>query len=371
MKIQIYGLKPIVLVTLIYISGVLNVYAHGLMESEPEPIDTSTYPPVERDIQALSAYSPDSKAAANRLVERGVSSLNELHAALLDPSASFQQRMQLISVLGAIGAPGSVELILDVANDAPNNRYLYQNTLLTLTNFEQTEAIVEFVDAQLEDAKRDPLIQRTALAYHAQHPTSESVKWVEQYAASGANPDVRYAALFLGGVLGVESVKDEILSLLGSGKTTAREYYLLIGLSEITTPDEFNLLTAGIELNPDNLNKVRQLILLRTGEQEQRHETAQHLLTQGDVMQRRTALKYLIQEKDTEILSKHWRQGDGDVRSGLRRAGLEIRVSKEGDASLGRYIVPQEGRRPVWLAVLAILMVLSAIWYWRTRTDQQ
>jgi hypothetical protein len=341
------------------------------MESEPEPIDTSTFPPVERDIQALSSYGPDSKAAASRLVERGVSSLNELHAALLDPSASFQQSMQLISVLGAIGAPGSVELILDVAGDAPNNRYLYQNTLLALANFEQTDSIVEFVDAQLEDSKRDPLIQRTALAYHAQHPTSESVKWVEQYAATGANPDVRYAALFLGGVLGMESVKDEIVSLLGSGQNTAREYYLLIGLSEITAPDEFNLLTAGMMLNPDNLNKVRQLILLRTGEQKQRHETAQYLLTEGDVMQRRAALKYLIQEKDTDILSTHWQQGDGNVRSGLRRAGLEIRVSKEGDASLERHILPQENRRPLWLVVLAVLLLAPAIWYWRTRADQQ
>ena len=371
MKIQRYRLNPIVLVMLIYIAGVANVYAHGIMESDPEPIDTSTFPPVERDVQALSLYGPDSKAAASRLVERGVSSLNELHAALLDPSASFQQRMQLISVLGAIGAPGSVELLLDVADDAPNNRYLYQNTLLALTNFEQTEAIVEFVDAQLEDSNRDPLIQRTALAYHALHPTSESVKWVEQYAASGANPDVRYAALFLGGVLGMESVKDDIIELLGSGQSIAREYYLLIGLSDITTPDEFSKLTARITLNPDNLKKVRQLILLRTGDLEKRQETAQVLLTSGDVNQKRAAMDYLIRQRDTEILAEHWQQGDGNVRSSLRRAGLEIRVSEDGRVGLETYDRLHEGRRPTWLVIVAILAVLTAVGYWRSKVKMQ
>jgi len=351
--------------------GMASVYAHGVMQIESKPIDISAFPPVEEDIQALSVYGPNSKAAASRLVERGVSSLNELHAALLNPSVSFQQRMQLISVLGAIGDPGSVELILEIANDASNNRYLYQNTLLALTNFEQTEAIVEFVDAQLEDVNRNPLIQRTALAYYALHPTRESVKWVEQYTASGANPDVRYAALYLGGVLGVESVKDEIINLLSSGQTTAREYYLLIGLSEITTLDEFNLLTAGMELNSDNLNKVKQLIKLRTGSQEQRNETAQYLLTQGDVTQKRAALKYLIQQKDTDVLSEHWQQGDGNVRSGLRRAGMEIKVSSEGEARLEQYIRPQTSSRSIWLFVLAILLVFTAIWYWRSKRDQQ
>ena len=139
--------KSIVLALLCLLASVCH--AHGPIQTEPPVIDISTFPPIEQDIQALANYGNAAQQAGQRLVERGYDALNYLHAALLDPNATYPQKLQIITVLGEIGKAGSVEFILDVASDSNNNRYLYQNTLLSLAKFEPTKQITVFVDEHL------------------------------------------------------------------------------------------------------------------------------------------------------------------------------------------------------------------------------
>lgn len=341
---------------------VLNAMAHGPIQTEAPVIDISTFPPVEQDIQALANYGNAARIAGQRLVERGYDALNQLESALLNPNATFPQKMQLITVLGEIGETGSVDQILDVANESPNSRYLYQNTLLALAKFEQTEQITEFVDQQLAPAKGDPLIQRSALAYYAQQPAPQAVQWVEQYTVPDTYPDVRYAALYLGGKLGMESVKDDIIVMLQSGQKTAREYYLLLGLAEITTLDEFNLIIESMRLNSKNRNKALQYAELIKGTKEQRDQRAKELLSKGDVTQKKEALDYLMDNEDAESLAGNWQQGDGFVRGVLKRSGLEIEVTDEGVQFTEREHVRKEP--PLWFIglVLAGLLGVGMLW---------
>ncbi|MFK5950990.1 MAG: hypothetical protein QM500_19735 [Methylococcales bacterium] len=342
-----------------------QVLAHGPIITETPAIDISTFPPVEQDIQTLANYGNAARIAGQHLVERGYNVLNELHAALLNPNASFPQKMQLITVLGEIGEAGSVEHILDVANASPNSRYLYQNSLLALAKFEQTEQITEFVDKQLTPKKGDPLIQRSALAYYAQQPAPQAAQWVKQYTVPNVYPNVRYAALYLGAKLGMESVKAGIIELLTSGQKIAREYYLLIGLAEVTTLKEFMQIIESFKLNANNKNKAIKYAELIKGTKKQREQRAKELLNKGDITQKKEALDYLIENKDVETLANNWQQGDGLVRGALKRLGLEIKVT-DGSTELSE--IEHEHEQPqFWMIGFVLAGLLIAVIIWQQR----
>ena len=347
---------------LLLIGVVAPVHAHGPIENEPQEIDFSTFPPIEQDVQALANYGNAARQAGQRLVEWGYDALNDLHAALLDPNASFPQKMQTITVLGEIGEAGSVEHILDVANNSPNSRYLYQNTLLALAKFEQTDQVTEFVDQQLVTTSRDPLIQRTALAYYAQQPTADAEQWVNKYAAPDANPDVRYAALYLGGTLGMDSVKQGIVDILQNKQKNTREYYLLLGLAEITTPEEFAQLIDGLELSAGNVSKVKQFNLFRKGDATQKHGLAKVFISKGDSTQKRAAIDYLIENQDAEALARNWQYGDGAVRSAVKRAGYTINVDDHGAS----FVVVENNKSSfLWIFVFTLSILLGGFLLWR------
>ena len=347
---------------LLLIGVVAPVHAHGPIENEPQEIDFSTFPPIEQDVQALANYGNAARQAGQRLVEWGYDALNDLHAALLDPNASFPQKMQTITVLGEIGEAGSVEHILDVANNSPNSRYLYQNTLLALAKFEQTDQVTEFVDQQLVTTSRDPLIQRTALAYYAQQPTADAEQWVNKYAAPDANPDVRYAALYLGGTLGMDSVKQGIVDILQNKQKNTREYYLLLGLAEITTPEEFAQLIDGLELSAGNVSKVKQFNLFRKGDATQKHGLAKVFISKGDSTQKRAAIDYLIENQDAEALARNWQYGDGAVRSAVKRAGYTINVDDHGAS----FVVVENNKSSfLWIFVFSLSVLLAGFLLWR------
>ena len=347
---------------LLLMSVVTHSYAHGTMQTEPQEIDFSTFPPIEQDVQALANYGNEARQAGQRLVEWGYDALNDLHAALLDPNATFQQKMQTITVLGEIGETGSVEHILDVANNSPDSRYLYQNTLLALAKFEQTDQVTDFVDKQLVNTNRDPLIQRTALAYYAQQPTAEAEQWVNKYAAPDANPDVRYAALYLGGTLGMDSVKQGIIDILQNKQKNTREYYLLLGLAEITMPEEFAQLIGGLELDAGNVSKVKQFNLFRQGDAAQKHGLAKVFISKGDTTQKRAAIDYLIENQDAEALAKNWQYGDGAVRSAVKRAGYTINVDDHGAS----FVVVENNKSSfLWIFVFTLSILLGGFLLWR------
>ena len=354
-----------IIVLMVYHSAA--IYAHGTIQTDAKPIDVGSFPPIEQDIQAMSNYGGAAQQAGERLVERGYDALNDLHAALLDPSATFPQKMQLITVLGEIGDSSSAEPIMQVAADMPDSKYLYQNTLLALSKLEPAQPVTDFVDQQLAQSDRDPLIQRTALAYYAHNPTVEASHWVDVYAAPDANPDVRYAALYLGGTLGMDSVKDDIIGVLQNKQKNTREYYLLLGLAEITTPDEFARLTNGLELDSGNVTRVKQYNLFRKGNPEQKDELARMLLTEGDKTRKKAAVDYLIENRDAEALKESWIHGDGFVRGAVKRAGYELDVAEDGARFKARERI--ENTLPVWwyAFILAVLFAAAALIYLRRR----
>jgi len=363
MKLNIFHKVRIIAKSVILtlsLSFQFNAIAHGLIDGSSSISQLPATPSITEDIASLANYSGQAQAAGARLVEHGGEILTEAHGVLSDPNSTFQQRIQLITVLGEIGDASSVDVIIDAANQHVNNRYLYQNTLLSLTNFKQTDEIKKFVNQQLEEKNRDPLIQRSALAYYAKQPTDEANKWVDIYAAKGANENVRYAALYLGGVLGRDSVKAEIFDLLQTQQNNAREYYLLLGFSHVATMEEFLALVNSTSLSSSNVKKVRDFLEFRLSSTSEKNDMSSKLLNSKNKQLKQAAINHLIDKKNADVLVTNWQQGDAVLRAAIQRAGFTVNIGENG-AELVE--VEKDNYLQLWLYVFITLLLAGVLLY--------
>jgi len=357
-------IPPYGIFILLFSLVVNNVMAHGVITTEPVKLDIATFPPMEKDIQAFSQFSQNAKLAGIRLIERGDEILTVAHGILADANAPYSQRLQSLYVLGEIGSPDSATEIIHAIEDFPNNRYLYQNALLALSNFEPTEEINAFVNKQLEVTKRDPLIQRSALNYYAKQPQDDAKQWVDKYALNdNANPEVRYTALYMAGMNGVDAVKGPISSVLDSTTNTVREYFLLLGFANVASQEEFDALVKNKNLNLDNVKKAREFLTFRLANSEEKKTLAPELLNSNNSQLKRVAIDYLIGEKNADILAANWQQGDSSVRVAVKRAGYTISVGEQG-ASLSE--IPEKQPLVLWPFFLALvgLLIVGLFWRW-------
>lgn len=352
-----------VVYTLLLLAGLLSaspLHAHGFMEGDvPQATD---FPPIEEDIERLKQYGAQAKQAAARLIMQGEAVIEPANRALVDPQATYPQKLQLITLLGDIGDPSSVEPILQVAS-ASIDPYLQQNTLLALTKFESSADIRGYVDQQLAKDQQVPLITRSALAYYSQQPHPDATRWVDEYARSTVSEDIRYAALYLGGMLGMQTYKQDIVEMLYAGVANGtRQYYLLQGLVELTEPDEFHRLTQDLDFVGNNRRKIEAYIRLRKSDNSQRTEQAEFLLARGDISQKLAAVKFLIAQKNATALAAGWKARDPFVHASLKRAGYEIEIHN-GNAQLLQVHRPHGPNWTILSIILAsILGVIAYVW---------
>ncbi len=354
-----------------FILVVLTGLSVGNVLAANDPVyatSTDHFPPIEEDIRALSHFSNKARSAGKRLITRGLEIIPQAHIALSDPQATVPLKMQLINVLGEIGEPSSVDVILEVANNTPH-RYLYQNALLALSRFEQTEDVVAFANKQLADENNDPVVLRSALAYYGQQPHEDAAQWVTKYAAPEVGLEVRFAALYLGGKLGMEQYKDDIVVLLNEGVgSIPRQYYLLEGLVELTTADEFRELTKDVKFTGDNRRRIENYLQFRKGDMAKRIDFAKTMLKEDDVTQRLAAVKFLVDQKNAEALADRWKAGDRFVHAAVKRAGYEIDI-QDDHAELRKIQHSLPTPIPWWLiiGVLTTIAMLAGFIAWKQR----
>jgi hypothetical protein len=340
-----------------------NVIAHGVITTESVKLDIATFPPMEDDIQALSQFSRNAKIAGIRLIERGDEILTVAHGVLADANAPYPQRLQLLYVLGEIGNPDSATEIIHAIEDFPNNRYLYQNALLALSNYEPTEEINTFVNRQLDITKRDPLIQRSALNYYAKQPHDDAEQWIEKYALnSNANPEVRYTALYMAGMNGVEAVKQPIKEVLDTTTNTTREYFLLLGFVNVASMEEFDALVKDKKLNLDNVKRARDFLTFRLANSEEKKIIAPEALSSNNSQLKRIAVDHFIEVKDADALAANWNQSDTYVRSALKRSGYELEMGDDGAKFAERQHKHDELSMWWFGLVLAGFLVVGILW---------
>ena len=166
----------------------------------------------------------------------------------------------------------------------------------------------------------------------------------------------------------MDSVKVDIVDVLQTKQKNTREYYLLLGLAEITTPEEFAQLTDGLELDAGNVEKVKQYNLFRQGDAGQQSSLAKVFMTKGDSAQKRAAVDYLIKNKEAESLARNWQAGDAYVRGAVKRAGYELQVTDTG-AELSERPHRHEETPAWWIGLVLAGLLLAGVWRQRKKAS--
>lgn len=287
---------------------------------------------IANDINTLNGKGQAVTEAAQRLIAAGPDVLEQLHSVLADKATTIKQKQILVIILGNISDVKSIQPIIETVRLFPDEINLKTSALRSISNFVRNKEIENFVYGVLEDKNTEPRILRSALVYLADHHEVRDKKWAEVYSAPQFDLKVRSAALYLGGLLGIESFKEKILETLKVRKKSNGEAYMLIGLASLTTPDEFNALTKteGINLKQDNIKAAEYHYYLHSGNNEQKSEAAAEILNKGPSFLKNDAIQYLIESADAEALAHAWLNKDKSVKFMVGRAGMVIVVDDKG-----------------------------------------
>jgi len=194
------------------------------MKQRRKNLDPRTFPSIEQDLDA--AVNKDravSRAAIDRLMVRGTEIAPYIIDALENLNNTKHAENLYRAILKSKAVPGTEKYIIEETE----NRYrvknplsgkelysLYARTFISLSKFKDQARTMAYADGILDNANLEPAIHARALVYYAKNPVQQAGKWVDKYAVKSSDPEVYIAALYLGGILGRQSVKTEITSIL-------------------------------------------------------------------------------------------------------------------------------------------------------------
>jgi len=285
------------------------------------------------DIEALSGSGESLTKAADRLIARGSIILEQAHRILGSTDASIQQKQALAIVLGIIADKRSIGPIIDEAESHHEEAGLTISALNSLSNYERDKEIEEYVYRVLKNSK-NPRVIHDALVNFAKNPAEQDRKWADMYSTPEYDLKARSAALYLGGILGLESYKDKIMDALEQRNKSSGEGLMLMGLAALTTPKEFNVLVKkdGINLQRENIDIARLSYYLRNGNEGQQRHAAKQILHHGYRFLKKDAINLLIDKRDADALAHAWLNNDKAVRNMVLRSGLIITIDENGAA---------------------------------------
>lgn len=294
-------------------------------ENNQDPITT-----IIEDIQLLSEKEKVSEAA-ERLINRGTSILKQAHEALESPETGAQKRQALILILANITDQSSIIPIIKAAENHPD-KIIQLSVISSFKKFAHNIEIESYVYKVLSNKNNDARVLSAALDYLANHPDNKDKQWAELYSSQAFDIRIRSTALYLGGMIGIEGFKDKIMETFKSRKKSTGEVLMLIALTELTTPEEFNTLikTEDVHLSHDKISAARLHYLLKHGDQQQKSMSASKILHKGPRFMKQEAIRYLIETGNAEALSHSWMRGDKAVKHMLQKKGLAILVDEKG-----------------------------------------
>ena len=286
---------------------------------------------IENDIKTLDGTGQSVSEAAQRLIEAGSPVLEQAHAFLENKDASIQQKQALVIILGIITNENSIRYIIEAAESHRDELSLIISAINSLSYYERNREIEEFIYGLLDDNK-NRRVMRDALVYLAQHPAEQDIQLADIYSKSETDLNVKSAALYLGGMLGMESYKNKIMETLHEREKKVGEGLMLMGLAALTTPGEFNALvkTEGMHLSHENIKIARLHYYLLRGSKDQQDQAAVEIVHEGYAFLKKDAIDYLIDNNDADALAHAWLNNDKTVKNMVNRRGLVITIDEQG-----------------------------------------
>ncbi len=264
---------------------------------------------IAANIAALATFGPAAKKAGYWLIRVGKPILPQAHAALAEPDATPELKMQLMIVLAEIGDVSSIPLIIGAAKTEPVNGMVLKDALQALARIPQTEESRAFAYGWLEDPERTSRQRISAVAYFASHKDRQALSWSKAFSTPDTEPPLRALALYLAAMLGEKQQKDEIMKMLASTEDRALAHLLWRGLAEIASYEEFQ--QAVRELQPEDsweLKQMGQYVQFRNSKGREKLEIAETLLAAKTPLYSETAIGFLIGKKEFDTLATYFEE---------------------------------------------------------------
>jgi len=147
-------------------------------------------------------------------------------------------------------------------------------------------------------------MRQQALVYLAAVRDRRGAAFSREYSAADIEPEVRVAGLFLAARLGDRQDLPVIVELLETTEDRSNREVLLRALAELSTPESLN---AFAETSPSyggaaSFRDIRQLVEFRHAEGDRKLEMARRVIEKGHPWDRREAVRFLVEERHTEVL---------------------------------------------------------------------
>lgn len=272
---------------------------------------------IEATIKALSGFGPVARKAGYWLIRVGPPVLPQVHAALVDPRATSELKMQLIVIAGEIGDPTSVSSILATVDSDPDNLNLLNDAFTALAKMPHNPEASKVASRYLANQEGDDKAQMIALAYFAAHRDKQGLVWARKFSTLENSLALRAVALSLAAILGHDDVKGQIRELLAAHENSVIEQILLRGLAEITDEKEYQEILAALHSPPgEEVEQMRQYVKFRQSSGQEKVTVADKLLSVQRPFYSKEALAYLLEEGEFAVLEKYF-QSPGSHKMSL------------------------------------------------------
>jgi HEAT repeat protein len=192
-------------------------------------------PTIEEDIAALAGA--DAKRAGPRLIDRGPEVLPAVHTALLSADVEPRHALRLLQVMRPIGDKSSVPVVIELLKRDKKSP-LRRDALLILALLPATEESAALIIGIANDVNEKWFTRRMAFTWFGLHRDPRGRPYAEAIRAD-PEPEKQTAGFFVLARLGDKTVLEPISQLLASGPPANSRDALMLALSELTTPEEF------------------------------------------------------------------------------------------------------------------------------------
>jgi hypothetical protein len=267
--------------------------------------DDNTSPDgIRKNLERLGEPGSGSRDAAAWLVIAGPDILPAAHERLADPSASAELRFRLMQVLGEVGDPRSVEVLIEATRREKDNRAILRAGLRALGLMPSSQLSFDFAKELMADGEQTH-VRQGAIIYLASVTDERATELARKYSAAEVEPEIRVAALLLAARLGQSQAKSAIIELLETTTDRSHGEVLVRALGELSTLEELSVLAERFPAHRSSFNPVSALVAFRGAEGDRRVELARRLIESGHPWDRREVVRSLVEDGPHELLFRY------------------------------------------------------------------
>lgn len=269
---------------------------------------------VERTLPEMSIEHIEMKRKVNALFQKGVhiqdidyfKSKQDIYTDYLEQSFyrknDPQLHIQLIMLTSYLLGNDAEPVLLKWGELFRNHPEQLRAIVRSLSIWPSTERSEKFVISLLKDEVPDKEVLKSALLYLAWNKVKSAKPYLSVYTVPVAGTDYQYLSLYLAGVLGEKEYLPVILEALNDTTPVYKQYYLLLGLSQLLAKDDFVRVINSSYIDSDVREKVLRVINLKDMIKPTNISQYQSLLISSLDEERSSLLDFLIKTMDRNDL---------------------------------------------------------------------